>query len=203
MDKKRKRFSCYSQRHVRRLIVKNTAMDIDVISELTPSCSYNVSSADENSPEIISKNHTINTITEPSTDSNNDDNYDNDNNDNNLSNNIVESDIDDNNIDLTDEFDDIELPCQVEDIQSENEIEFNFENDSGDKIENSNLENFDKFKKELCNWYIDNRILHKALANLLLILRKRTNLPFPKDPRTLLDTLRNVECILAEINYFQ
>jgi len=120
-------------------------MDIDVISEPIPGCSYHVSSADENSPEIISKNYTINTITEPSTDSNNFDNYDNDDNDMNLSNNIVESDIDDNNIDLTGEFDDVELPCQVEDLQSENEIEFDFENDSGDKIENS--ENFDEFKR--------------------------------------------------------
>lgn len=36
----------------------------------------------------------------------------------------------------------------------------------------------------------------------MLILRKRTNLPFPKDPRTLLDTPRNVECIPAEMNHY-
>lgn len=51
-------------------------------------------------------------------------------------------------------------------------------------------------------WYINNHISHKALANLLVILRKHINLPFPKDPRTLLNTPRNVECIPAEMHYY-
>lgn len=88
MDKKRKRFLCYSQRHIRRLIAKNTAIDVDTISEPTPGCSYHISSANENSPELISQNQndSTNTIPKLSTDSDNSDN-------DNLCNNIVRFDI--------------------------------------------------------------------------------------------------------------
>lgn len=54
----------------------------------------------------------------------------------------------------------------------------------------------------MCHWYINNHISHKAVANLLVILRKHTDLPFPKDPRTLLNTPQNVECISAEMQYY-
>lgn len=74
--------------------------------------------------------------------------------DNNLNNNIVGSDI--NNIDST-EFNDVEISCEVIGLQFQN-------------------------KKNLCHWYINNHISHKALANLLIILRKLTDLSFPKDP---------------------
>lgn len=128
MDKKRKRFSSYSLRHIRRLISKNAAINIDThISEPTASCSYHVSSADENSRELIFENDDINM--KPSTDSDDSDN-------NNLRNNIIRSDSV-NNIDLTGELDDIGLLCQVEDLQSESEIEeFEFESDSADEINN-------------------------------------------------------------------
>lgn len=54
----------------------------------------------------------------------------------------------------------------------------------------------------MCHWYIDNNISHKALPNLLVILRKHTDLPFPKDPLSLLNTRRNVECVPAEMQYY-
>ncbi|XP_071580030.1 uncharacterized protein [Temnothorax nylanderi] len=197
MDKKRKRFSYYSQRHIRRLVAKNTAIDLDAISEPTPGCSYHISSADENSPELISQNQndSTNTIPKSSTDSD-------DSDDDNLCNNFVESDIV-NNIDSAGEFDNVGSPREVEDSQSENEIEeFELESEFADEIDNQNLENYDKFKTDLCYWYINDRVSHKTLANLLVILRKHTGLPFPKDPRTLLNTPRNIECIPVEMQYY-
>jgi len=200
MDKKRKRFSCYSQRHIRRLIAQSTAINVDNIFEPTPGCSYyHVPSADENSPELVSQNpnDSTNTIPKPSTDSD-------DSEDDNLCNNIVGSDIV-SSIDLTGEIDDVDrgLSCEVEDLQSESEVEeFESESESADEIDIANLETYDKFKTDLCHWYINNRISHKAIANLLVILRKHTGLPFPKDPRTLLNTPRNVECIPAEMQYY-
>lgn len=145
MDKKRKRFSCYSQRHIRRLIAKNTAIDVDTISEPTPGCSYYISSADENSPALISQNQNDNTniISKPSTDSDDSDD------DNNLCNNIIDSDI--KNIDSTSEANDIEIPCEIVDLQSENEEEkFELESEFEDVIDNP-LENYDEFKKDLCH----------------------------------------------------
>jgi len=63
MDKKRERFSCYSQRHIRRLIAQSTAINVDNIFEPTPGCSYyHVPSADENSPELVSQNPNDSTI---------------------------------------------------------------------------------------------------------------------------------------------
>lgn len=169
-------------------IAQNTTIDVDTISELTPGYSYHVISADEN-PELVSQNQndSINTIPKPSTDS-----------DDNLYNNVVDSDII-NSIDSIGESNDVGF-YEVEDLESESEVES--ESKSADEIDNANLENYDEFKKDLCHWYINNRISHKAVANLLVILRKRTGLPFPKDPRTLLNTPRNVECIPAEMQYY-
>jgi len=198
MDKKRKKFSCYSQRYIRRLIAQSTAINVDNISEPTPGCSYyHVPFADKNSPELVSQNSSngTNTIPKPSTDSDDSDN-------DNLCNNIVGSDIV-NSINLTGEIDYVGLPCEVKDLQSESEVEeFESESESADEIDIANLENYDKFRTDLCHWYINNHISHKAIANLLVILRKRTDLPFPKDPRTLLNTPRNVEYISAEMQYY-
>lgn len=100
------------------------------------------------------------------------------------------------------EFDDVGLPCEVVYLQSKNEIEeFELKSKTEYVIDNPNLENYDKFKKDLCQ-YINNHISHKILTNFLIILRKRTGLPFAKDSRTLLNTLRNVECIPAEMQYY-
>jgi len=139
MDKKRERFSCYSQRHIRRLIAQSTAIKVDNISE--PTCSYyHVSSADENSPELVSQNpnDSTNTIPKP--------NDSDDSDDDNLCNNIVGSDIV-NSIDLTGEIDDVGLPCEIEDLQSKSEVEeFESESESADEIDIANLENYDKFR---------------------------------------------------------
>jgi len=68
---------CYSKRHVRRLIAKNTITDLDTTFEPTPSCSYHVFSIDENSLELISQNQNDNTnmIPKPSTDSDDSNDY--------------------------------------------------------------------------------------------------------------------------------
>ncbi|XP_039307974.1 uncharacterized protein LOC120358295 [Solenopsis invicta] len=194
MDKKRKRFSCYSQRHIRRLIAQNTAIDVDSnIVEPTPGCSY-VSSTEKKISGKIFQNQNDNTIPKSSTDSDSDD----DNFDNNVNFNIV------NNIDSTENIDDVRLSDEVEDyLQSTSEVEeFESESESANEIDNANVQNYNDFKKDLCHWFINDRISHKSVRNLLVILRKRTGLPFPKDPRTLLNTPRNVEYIPAEMKYY-
>jgi len=67
---------------------------------------------------------------------------------------------------------------------------------------NNANKNYNDFKKDLCHWYVNNRISHKAVTNLLVILRKHTDLLFPTDPRTLLNTPRIVECIPTEMQYY-
>ncbi|TGZ46963.1 hypothetical protein DBV15_11681 [Temnothorax longispinosus] len=191
------RNSASSGRIQQKIFNRIKVLNRNAISEPTPGCSYHISSANENSPELISQNQneSTNTIPKSSTDSD-------DSDDDNLCNNFVESDIV-NNIDSAGEFDNVGSPREVEDSQSENEIEeFELESEFADEIDNQNLENYDKFKTDLCYWYINDRVSHKTLANLLVILRKHTGLLFPKDPRTLLNTPRNIECIPVEMQYY-
>jgi len=60
MNNKRKRYnSCYSKRHVRRLIKNNTDLDVTYISKLDcsyqlPSDNFNVSSQNQSDDHIIS-----------------------------------------------------------------------------------------------------------------------------------------------------
>jgi hypothetical protein len=80
----------------------------------------------------------------------------NDSDDDNLCNNVVGFDIV-NSIDSTGEIDDVELPCEVENLQSERIEEFESENEAVDEMDNAN-ENYDDFRKDLCHWYVNNRI---------------------------------------------
>lgn len=94
----------YSQRHIRRLIAQNTAINVDTISEPPPGCFYHLCSVDENNPELASQNQND---TIPKLNTNSDDSED----DNNIESDIV------NSIDFTGEIDNLGLPCEVEDLQ--------------------------------------------------------------------------------------
>ena len=78
-----------------------------------------------------------------------------------------------NDLELSREIEDLQSENEIEDIESESEIEdFVSENIFTNEIKNPNSKNYHEFKNDLCHWYVNNCISHKALTNLLVIFRE-------------------------------
>uniref|UniRef100_A0ABD2VT09 Uncharacterized protein n=1 Tax=Trichogramma kaykai TaxID=54128 RepID=A0ABD2VT09_9HYME len=76
----------------------------------------------------------------------------------------------------------------AESIPGEDDIDTDFRVDSTYGFLNDNNIKNQKFRSSVHDWAIDFSIPHVALKSLLTILNEYTNVPFPKDPRTLLKT---------------
>ncbi|XP_036138283.1 uncharacterized protein LOC118644257 [Monomorium pharaonis] len=81
------------------------------------------------------------------------------------------------------------LPEPIEVISTDGDNNFYSSNESL----NENADN--NFKKSIAEWAIKYGITHSALIALLEILNICTNVTFPKDPRTLLQTPRSTDII--------
>lgn len=187
MNRKRKNYSLFSKRHLRRIIANNTASDLlDFCNSEHLELRDELLQSDASEDLELLQNKFVNRnneLVDNLTESDMVDDIESNNEDEEMhrndSSNSSESDTNGNEL--------TESVAHYINVVSDNEID----NQEGDQL-----------IKDITSWAIMFNIFHVALRALLIILRKYTRHLFPKDPRTLLKTPKHTPVIEMGIRQY-
>lgn len=177
MGRKRTHSIFYSAKHKRRLVARNTATDMNMITHQTDSAD-SMTIINNNNDQLIVVDDNASSLRDS------DKIY----SDRNLNRSCDESDG--NNINFLNENN----ACMIQNYTDANKLQAIVDNN----YENLCLNDNETFIHNISKWAIEEKISHESLRRLLQILQTHTNYTLPKDPRTLLQTPKSTEIIQIE-----